>query len=155
MMVEIQTAYTPSGKTPISGEIPTGSSVIAEFSEDSILYRATVLEKKGNKYKVQYVDFGNIGLVDSNKLWQVETRFMELPVQCIRCGISNIKPLEENWPVSDIIDNIFNKENFLCVFENIVEDKYEVQLWDNDVNIKDKLVEVGMATDANTYEMGK
>lgn len=155
MMVEIQTAYTNPNMKPVAGDVPVGSSVIAEFADDQILYRAIVLEKKGSKYKVQYVDFGNVGLVSASKVWQVEQRFIELPVQGLRCGISGLKPVEQAWPVSQDVDSIFNKESFLCVIENIVDDKYEIQLWDNDVNVKEKLIEVGVAKDGATFEMGK
>lgn len=154
MMTEIQTAYS-NNKRPVSGPIAVGSSVIAEFSEDNILYRAIILENKGSKYKVQYVDFGNMSLVDSNKIYQVESRFMELPVQCVRCGISNIKSTSEVWPINEEVDKIFNKASFVCVFENILEDKYEVQLWDGDVCIKNQLIECGLGKDAGMFQMGK
>lgn len=153
MMVQIQDAY-PKRK-PIADPVPVGASVIAEFSEDSVLYRATVLESKGSKYKVQYVDFGNVGAVDSSKIFQVECRFMELPMQSIRCGLGNIKPIEDTWPISENIDKLFNRDNFVCVFENYVDDMYIVQLWDKDVDVRHLLIENGIATDASIFEMGK
>lgn len=154
MMTEIQIAYS-NHKKPVSGPIPIGSSVIAEFSEDNILYRAMVLENKGSKYKVQYIDFGNMSLVDSNKIYQVETRFMTLPVQSVRCGIAGIKPVSESWPVNEQIDKIFNKDSFVCVFENILEDKYGVQLWNGDVNVKAQVIETGLGQEGSAFKMGK
>lgn len=147
MMCEIQSAY--NGRSGITSAVNVGSSVIAEFPEDSILYRATILENKHPKYKVQYIDFGNISLVDINKLWQVEQRFMHIPKQAVKCTIAGIKPASETWPGNDTIDNIFNKDSFTATFETFADDQYAIQLYDNEISIKQQLLDTGIAIDTS------
>lgn len=154
MMTDVQTAYT--GRPSTSSTIPIGASVIAEFHEDTILYRATVVENKHPKYKVQYVDFGNISLVDNRKIWQVEKTFMNLPIQAIKCGISNLKPANnETWVAAEDLDRIFNKEQFTAVFDGCDEEKYYIQIFDNDIDIRQQLIDSGLAIDpTSAVQMG-
>lgn len=102
---------------------------------------------------MQYVDFGNVAVVDGEKIWQIESRFMEMPVQSVRCGISNIKCVTDDWK-SEEVDKIFNKESFVCVFDDFKDDKYNVQLWENDIDVKNQVIEAGLAVDCSTFEMG-
>ncbi|GLV42845.1 tudor [Carabus blaptoides fortunei] len=145
MMCEIQTAY--NGRSGIISTVNVGSSVIAEFSEDMILYRATILENKHPKYKVQYIDFGNISLVDITKLWQVEQRFMHIPVQALKCSVVGVKSASETWPSTEAIDTIFNRDSFTATFETYADGHYSIQLYDNDTNIKQLLLDSGVAID--------
>lgn len=152
LMNDIQSAY--QGRPAVTDEIPLGASVIAEFKEDNILYRATVMENKYPRVNVQYIDFGNMSWVDCGKIWQVEKKFMELPMQAIKCGLSNLKPTTENWPVADDIDHIFNKESFTATFEGCDEEKYYVHLLDNETNIRQVLIDSGLGIDSSAVQMG-
>lgn len=154
LMNDIQSAY--QGRPAVTDEIPLGASVIAEFQEDNILYRATVLENKYPRVNVQYIDFGNTSWVDCRKIWHVEKKFMDLPMQAIKCGLSNLKPATENWSVADDIDHIFNKECFTATFEGSDEEKYYVQLLENETNVRQVLIDSGLGVDpSSAVQMGE
>lgn len=91
-----------------------GSPVIAVFPEDNVLYRARVLENNFNKYRVFYVDFGNIATV--NEVYGIQRKFMELPAQAIRCCLKGIVPLEHEWAVTDVYADYFGTDSIVCHF---------------------------------------
>lgn len=109
-MEDIQNAYFKRQPTTAT----TGSPVVALFPEDGVLYRAIVLEDNNPSYRVQYVDFGNIAMVD--KIWPLEKRFIKLPAQAIHCALSSIKCKEDKWPQPDVFSSYFDKDTFDCTF---------------------------------------
>lgn len=109
MMGEIQKTYT--GIKPVAN-VPVGSSVIALFPEDKILYRARILNSQNSQYRVQYIDFGNVSTTD--KVWPVEQKFMDLPAQAVYCCLNGLLPCDTDWPDVDAFSTYFNKENFTC-----------------------------------------
>lgn len=117
-MEDIQKAY--SKRKP--GVASTGSAVVALFPEDSVLYRAIVLENNSPSYRVQYVDFGNIAMVD--KIWPIEKRFMKLPAQAIHCALDCIKCNDTKWPQPDVFSPYFDKDVFNCKFVSKDLNKY-------------------------------
>ncbi|XP_044737384.1 maternal protein tudor-like isoform X2 [Chrysoperla carnea] len=145
MMTDIQKIY--KSRSPVQDAVPAGSSVIAHFSEDNLLYRATILDFRLDKYKVRYVDYGNTNFVDKNKIFQVEKQFMELPVQSVVCTLQDIYPAGETWNDSPEMDNCFNKGNYQCVFHaEFNENKRVVSLSYNGLLVTDDLINRGLAT---------
>lgn len=109
-MEEIQDAYFKRK----SGIAITGSPVVALFAEDGVLYRAIVLESNHPSYRVQYVDYGNVAMVD--QIWPLEKRFIKLPAQAMRCALSGIKSKDGKWPQPDVYSSYFDKDVFDCNF---------------------------------------
>lgn len=92
------------------GAAAAGAPAIALFAEDQSIYRVRVLAAVGSQYRVKFVDFGNIALTD--KVWPIESRFMELPAQAVHCALSLI-PAGEAWGDTD---RYFGDGEFVCQF---------------------------------------
>nr|XP_034196257.1 maternal protein tudor-like isoform X2 [Osmia lignaria]XP_034196258.1 maternal protein tudor-like isoform X2 [Osmia lignaria] len=152
MMNEIQKIYV--GREPVpSYTLQIGSSVIAIFSEDGALYRAEILElNKLNGHLVQYIDFGNSAVVNTNKIYPVEKKLMHLPKQAVHCSLLNIVPKDnQGWLKINTaaIDNCFNADRFECVFHDLKDDKYLISLSNNGNDVAATLVEKDLATFAS------
>ncbi|XP_044268321.1 maternal protein tudor-like isoform X2 [Tribolium madens] len=139
MMEEIQQAY--KGRQP--GTAAVGAPVIGLFPEDRVLYRAEVLETLASQYKVYYVDFGNVSVID--KVWPIETRFMELPAQAICCKLSGIEPPTDTWPEANNYGQYFDKKQFFCKFISTEDTRVAIQLESNKEDIASLLLRDGLA----------
>ena len=78
-----------------------GQVCMAQFSEDERWYRAKILslgsEEEKDKIEVYYVDYGNTELVPKEHIRALHREFVQLPVQTVRCSISDIKPVSAAW----------------------------------------------------------
>lgn len=110
MMEDIQSTYCKRK----SSRVTVGASVIGLFPEDGVLYRAQVLEDCFPKYRVFYVDYGNIEMID--EVYPIDRKFMSLPAQAILCGLKDIAPLQHGWADPDTYSKFFDKPNFTCTF---------------------------------------
>lgn len=117
MMTDIQSMY--KNMKPDTGEV--GAPMIGLFSEDNVLYRARILDTIGSQYKVYYIDFGNVSIVE--KVWRIDKKFMELPAQAICCGLNAIEP-PSVAPESNDFGKYFDKESFDCKFGPQSQEKY-------------------------------
>ncbi|XP_023023151.2 protein tudor isoform X2 [Leptinotarsa decemlineata] len=120
-----------------------GAPVIGLFPEDNVLYRAQLLEKNGNRYKVYYVDFGNVSTVD--KIWPIDKKFMNLPAQAIVCSLNGIVPCSGSWSDPDTYSKYFEKESFTCEFINKDEEKTYVNIFYESQDIAQLLIKDGLA----------
>jgi hypothetical protein len=139
MMDEIQQAY--KNRQPSTATV--GSPVIGLFPEDSVLYRAQVLEVTGSQFKVYYVDFGNVSVID--KMWPIEMRFMELPAQAICCKLDGIEPPSDTWPDASSYTRYFDKKQFFCRFISTENDRVAVKLECDNEDIANLLLRDGLA----------
>lgn len=117
MMEDIQSTYC----TRKSSRVNVGACVIGLFPEDGVLYRAQVLEDCYPKYRVFYVDYGNIATVD--EVYPIERKFMNLPAQAVLCGLKDLIPVEDTWGDPDTYSKFFNKPSFTCSFITKENDK--------------------------------
>lgn len=131
------------GVKPFTGDIPVGASILARYPADGVLYRATVVSVQPfSKFIVRYIDFGNKQLVDARDIWQLDGSLMELPKMAVHCSLIGVAPKDGEWKASDKeIDVCFNAPRFQCVFQESLEDRYKVSLWNNSVSVADMLVE--------------
>ncbi|KOC69222.1 Maternal protein tudor [Habropoda laboriosa] len=148
MMNEIQKIYV--GREPISRMLQVGSPVIAIFSDDGALYRAEIIElNELNGHLVQYIDFGNNAVVNPQKIYPVEKKLMHLAKQAVQCSLLNIIPQGElNWSNvnKEAIDNCFNADKYECIFHDVKDDKYLIELFNNGNDVANTLVERNLAS---------
>lgn len=111
MMDDIQNTYIHRKSTTA---VVIGAPVIAAFPEDNVLYRARILDTQFSKYRVFYVDFGNIATVD--EVYAIQRRFMELPAQAINCCLRGVVPVEHEWGAVDKYAEYFGRETYECTF---------------------------------------
>ncbi|KAM7170336.1 tudor domain-containing protein 1 [Macrochelys suwanniensis] len=75
-----------------------GEPCCAFFSGDGNWYRALVTEVSSDgAIKVQFVDYGNVEKVTPDKLRQISSTLLKLPFQGIKCWLSGVKPVNEEW----------------------------------------------------------
>lgn len=91
-----------------------GAPAIALFPEDNVFYRSRILKVVGSQYKVYYVDFGNISVVD--KVWPIDVKFMELPMQAVPCGLGGIQAVGSEWPDPISFTDYMQKDCLDCEF---------------------------------------
>ncbi|KAK9869541.1 hypothetical protein WA026_003297 [Henosepilachna vigintioctopunctata] len=140
LMEEIQQAY----KGRPSESCINGAPVVALFPEDNVLYRATVIEVLSAQYKVHYVDFGNVSVVD--KVWPIENKFMEMPMQAIPCGLKSLEPAGDDWPNPDNYSEYFEREDLNCFFSCRDENgRYWVNITVGNEDITQQLVNNALA----------
>ncbi|XP_076634241.1 protein tudor isoform X2 [Colletes latitarsis] len=152
MMNEIQKMYV--GREPVSYALKIGSPVIAIFSEDSALYRAEVVElNKLNGHLIHYIDFGNVAVVNSQKIYPVEKKLMHLPKQAVQCSLLNIIPQDGlNWSKvnTTAIDSCFNADKYECTFHDMIDSKHIISLNNNGNDVATQLVQENLASFAST-----
>lgn len=147
MMHKIPEIY--KGVKPYTGIVPVGASVLARYPEDGVLYRANIVSAQPfGKFIVQYIDFGNKFLVDARDIWQLDQQLMELPKMAVHCFLLGVAPKDGEWKANKDIDLCFNAPRYQCVFQELVEDKYKVSLWNNGASVADMLVEKELAVAA-------
>ncbi|ODN02550.1 nuclease domain-containing protein 1 [Orchesella cincta] len=71
-----------------------GGVCCAKFEDK--MYRAKILEKDGNTFRVLYIDYGNKELVPCIELHQLNPEVTLIPAQCIFFRLSNVKP-KTHW----------------------------------------------------------
>lgn len=144
MMHKIPEIY--KGVKSYTGEVPVGGSVLARYPADGVLYRATIESVQPfSKFIVRYVDFGNKQLVDAKDIWQMDRQMLELPKMAVCCSLSGVAPVDGEWKPDNKVDLCFNAPRYQCVFQELVDDKYKVSLWNNGVSVADMLVEKELA----------
>lgn len=144
MMHQIPELY--KGVKPFSGDVPVGSTILARYPTDGVLYRATVVSAQPlSKFIVRYVDFGNKQLVDGRDIWQLDRSLLELPKMAIHCSLIGVSPKDGEWKADAEIDLCFNAPRYQCSFQECAEDVYKVSLWNNGVSVADTLVEKQLA----------
>lgn len=116
-MEDIQSTYSKRK----SSKVAVGACVIGLFPEDGVLYRAQVLEDCFPKYRVFYVDYGNIETID--EVYPIDRKFMTLPAQAILCGLRNVAPLQNGWADPDTYSKFFDKPNFMCTFTSMENER--------------------------------
>jgi hypothetical protein len=124
MMRRIQSVYKITTTSP---DLPAvGSNVIAKFSRDQLLYRATLVDYNPTlrKYKVQFVDFGNKSIVNANDVFPVAKEFFKMPMMAIKCSLNRIISCLDWSDLKNNLDKYLNHKdnNVECEFLNIEND---------------------------------
>ena len=80
----------PSTMSPAHFTWKSGDFALAQFSEDSMWYRACISNvlKSGTAFNVYYIDYGNNEMVSSNQLRLLKPQFCRLPYQAIKCRLN-------------------------------------------------------------------
>ncbi|XP_014638041.1 PREDICTED: tudor domain-containing protein 6 [Ceratotherium simum simum] len=66
-----------------------GDVICAIFPEDNLWYRAVVKEQQPNDLlSVQFIDYGNVSVVHTNKIGKLDLINAQLPGLCIHCSLS-------------------------------------------------------------------
>nr|XP_042912960.1 RING finger protein 17 [Parasteatoda tepidariorum] len=77
-----------------------GMPCCAKYSYDQNWYRCEVTDLTEDGVVVLYVDYGNTEVVSPNDLRELESRFIEFPVQVYFCELHGVKPKGVDWDPS-------------------------------------------------------
>uniref|UniRef100_A0A8C5KK42 Tudor domain-containing protein 1 n=1 Tax=Jaculus jaculus TaxID=51337 RepID=A0A8C5KK42_JACJA len=90
-------------KLPNGFKAEIGRPCCAFFAGDRNWYRALVKEILPNgNVRVQFVDYGNIEEVTTDKLQMISSMFLKLPFQGIQCWLVDIQPIDKHWTTEAI-----------------------------------------------------
>ncbi|XP_030626633.1 tudor domain-containing protein 15 [Chanos chanos] len=86
----------------VGKRLKVGDLVVAEYEEDSALYRAVVKDVAASGLlTVEYVDFGNTATVDKERIHQLPTSFLSQPRLSVPCTLTGTQSFEGDMPFTD------------------------------------------------------
>ena len=87
-----------SSLNPLAREsVYTGVACCVVYAEDGVLYRANIIEIKGSKVEVQFVDYGNSTTVSTSELLELPPSLATIPAQAIQCCLEGVRPVKKDW----------------------------------------------------------
>lgn len=85
LMDQVNQHATSPMAQPFTSPPEKGELCLAQFSEDQMWYRATVLDVSPAATTVQFVDFGNVDTLSPSGICHIPSHFLSLPFQAV-CG---------------------------------------------------------------------
>nr|XP_057920203.1 tudor domain-containing protein 15 [Doryrhamphus excisus]XP_057920212.1 tudor domain-containing protein 15 [Doryrhamphus excisus]XP_057920219.1 tudor domain-containing protein 15 [Doryrhamphus excisus]XP_057920228.1 tudor domain-containing protein 15 [Doryrhamphus excisus] len=115
--------------------------VLARYDEDGSVYRAVVTAREGNsRFKVDFLDYGNSGVVEKEKIFRFSQEFLSQPPFSIRCSLRDSSLYHSDASFTDAIMEIPLRVHFV--------QKHE-RHWEVDVEVLNQ-AESWMKVDAHT-----
>lgn len=148
IMPEIQTYCCDKGNGSILNP-SVGMPCLALFS-DSKWYRAVIIKVlKPKRLRVRYVDYGNEDTVFWDHVKHIPERFMQLPIQAIRCSFADVAPVDGKLDYSKELLKQFASDSLELLAVSQDGDKYNVVVFlrdeKTDICINGFLVKNGVA----------
>ena len=84
--------FSTNKPSPLTHSPGVGSLVCAKFSQDGAWYRAEVLESATDYYRVKFIDYGNIEMVQLGDMAECPHKFISLPILASCCCLSGVTP---------------------------------------------------------------
>ncbi|XP_059473656.1 maternal protein tudor-like isoform X2 [Neocloeon triangulifer] len=119
-------------------ELNEGDFCWAKFVDDGAWYRAVVKEKCNQRYKVAFLDYGNVSEVDKMDVRTLKPEQAKLPAQSIHCALRGTK--DSNWSSEEleIFETLLLDKEIQVTIVAKMKDKFSVTmtLGDDCVNTK-------------------
>lgn len=141
MMHQIQQYYRK--RAAIQQKVSIGSLVIVRHKEDRVIKRARVIDynQARDKYRVQFIDYGNKAVCGLSDMHEMEKSFTRLPAMAICCSLEptvlNKSSMEIQEKVLPILENAVNIE---CKMIQQDPEKGTVEVHVDGTNLKDLLI---------------
>ncbi|XP_012278471.1 maternal protein tudor isoform X2 [Orussus abietinus] len=100
LMSDIAAFYEQGGELLKDSKLKVGVNCIAQYSADSMWYRAVVNTVEDSGVLVQFVDYGNTEVVPHDMVKEIQPEFKKLSVQAIHCRLFSAKKSE--WDGDEI-----------------------------------------------------
>lgn len=89
--------------------------VLAEFEEDSSLYRSTITDHEGSSCcKVEFVDYGNSAVVSKDKIYSIPTEYISQPRLSIPCSLLHTSTYRTEASFTDAVMDKSLMVDFVC-----------------------------------------
>ena len=153
LMEEINHLYAPNVQSLSTAKgLEPGMTVLAQFTDDNVWYRAKIVNVDPTKDTVQvwYIDYGNKEGIPASRLKLMDQRFMSLEPQCVKCQLHN--PKGHKWSdsmSSDLFHLITEKGVLTAEFVLKKGEVWEVNLFDGEANILQAFVPISSSEQAS------
>ncbi|XP_069127026.1 uncharacterized protein [Argopecten irradians] len=151
-MFKFYSEYEGSDLTMSSAK--EGKLCAVQYSEDESWYRAKVLEVLGSdKFKVEFLDHGNIDECTGTGMRKLLTRFVDLPVQTMHCTLGGVRSVDGPWSEEalELFNTLLGEKSLLAdVLCASPDDAYIVELFDMGILLSQKFIEEGFGVEAST-----
>ncbi|XP_053141161.1 tudor domain-containing protein 15 isoform X2 [Hemicordylus capensis] len=126
-------------------ELEEGDLVLAEYEADCCIYRAVVRQVTSEKScEVEFIDYGNVSVVNASKIYKMEEGFLKLPRLSIHCFLKAKCGFPDgNWS-NDIAAYFVSKVNnqpVVCEFLQQHGQQWEVDLFCHGMPITNELMQ--------------
>ncbi|KAJ1522671.1 hypothetical protein ONE63_001837 [Megalurothrips usitatus] len=142
-MRDLQSDY--ECRTPLSSP-RVGDAIVARFKEDNGFYRGVIKIQKGNKFGVQYIDYGNKALLESNHIYGLLHQYSDFPAHAIPCQLKDVKPPGEKWVKSSSLAEYFSSGEFTLSFHDAESECCTVSLKRNGIDVGTDLISKKLAS---------
>ena len=78
-----------------------GQQCIARYSEDSVWYRAVILEKNDEKVNISMIDYGNRDSIAVTELKEITDNYTSQPVFAFKCSMADTVEPAQGWSKED------------------------------------------------------
>ncbi|XP_078069704.1 tudor domain-containing protein 6-like [Mustelus asterias] len=104
----------------------------AKFKADNLFYRAVITEILDGHFRVFFIDYGNMEVVDWHDVKALLPEYRKLPALAVKCSLADLAPKEGIWSreaISYFEKAVFEKHLVVHVLEKEM-DKYLIELLD-------------------------
>ncbi|PFX27913.1 Tudor domain-containing protein 1 [Stylophora pistillata] len=121
LMREISEVYGSEGQRIAISKPVCDMLCCAQFSEDNKWYRGKITGiMKGGRVEVHFVDYGNFEKLPLSRVKKLQTEFLKLPTQAVKCALAKISPSHQDLLSDDVMSR----------FEELTLDKELVMMAD-------------------------
>ncbi|XP_043533014.1 tudor domain-containing 6 isoform X2 [Chiloscyllium plagiosum] len=104
----------------------------AKFKADNLFYRAVITEILDGHFRVFFIDYGNMEVVDWHDVKVLLPEYRKLPALAVKCCLADLTPKDGSWSREAIAyfeKAVFEKHLVVHVLEKEM-DKYLIELLD-------------------------
>lgn len=141
MMHQIQQYYRK--RTAIQQKVPVGSLVIVRHKDDRVIKRARVIDynQQRDKYRVQFIDYGNKAVCSLTDMYEMEKSFTKLPAMAMCCTFESTILNKSLIDIQERVRSFFDfTVNVECKMIQQDQDKNVVEVHVNGTNLRDLLI---------------
>ncbi|XP_076298392.1 protein tudor-like isoform X2 [Lasioglossum baleicum] len=128
MMDSIASIYENGGELVRESKIFNGLYCIAQYSEDSRWYRATVKSIEKDNATVQFLDYGNTETVVFDKIKVIQKEFLKLPIQAVHCKLFGLEGATLDETAASTFEDKVDGKLFEAEFVTEENDIYGVMI---------------------------
>ncbi|XP_071965838.1 tudor domain-containing protein 15-like isoform X2 [Antedon mediterranea] len=145
----IQAHYSALGDdAEVISDQKVGTLCVAPVEEEGVWYRSLITECSNDKATVQYVDYGNTGVLSKSKIKIIQNSFLSHPVFAFHCNLASILPKDGLWSAeaSEAFEAVAFEGTLTASIKSISGVQCSVTLVDdNGVSLNQTLIDSGFA----------